>query len=333
MIIRGDLEEGRFDFYYGTSGTEAVQYQGVATDNGVLPFNAWAHAVVVRDFTTRAIKLYVNGRLFVQKTAVYTAAVAGSNNIAIGGGPSWTGYRLASQLDDMLFANQAWSPESVAATYAKGLAGARPTTSGTGSYKRLLDVSGNARHAELSVAATATPNGWGPNGAPTSLLAGGLTTYAPGAAFTIEARVLMRAGDPGEWMLYGTRELGSDITAGRLAGTFGFYYTSEGKLRFRFEASGSLVEFRQTGTTTMRFNEINTIAMVHTFGSGGGTLLVINGISVPGAWVSGSGNEALPVLAAAPTINLNTGDELWGLRVSNVAKTLTALQTYLRGRS
>ena len=333
-IIRGVSDEGRFDYYYGTNGADGTPYQEIASPDGVVPMNIWTHLAAVRDLTNGVVRLFVNGQIVTQKAAMFAVAASGSNSVLIGGAPTWTGRRLAAQLDEMLLANQAWSPQSVAALYTKGVGGVRASVSGSGSQPRLLDSGPGARHAILSPRAIPslrgrTVNGIGGNAAHAFGLAG-----AGSSALTIEARLYPKSLFSDETSIVSNRvDLRSSTAGTRNQGAVELSYTVDGLLRFRFDTVSATVELHQTGGERLRFNALNHVALSHTFGDGGSSFIAVNGSPVPAVWVGGGGSETPTPLSSASSFNLSPGDEIAGLRVSSVAKTITQIRDYLRGRS
>lgn len=321
-------------FYYGTAGANAAPYAWLYFPPGTVPFDVWTHMAFVRDLVNRRMTLFVNGVPTIQVAAPFAAAVAdASNSFFIGNAPNWTNVNLAGRLDELLIANQAWSAESVAALYAKGVAGVKANVSGSGSVRRLVDSGPSARHAPLTASGLVTAQGVAAVAdARTSLIAVQSQGYSLGAAFTIEARLVPRWGVPGERAVLSNRVFGY-TTGAHLQGLFEFVYAPDGLITLRFETASATVELRQTGGARLRVNELNYIAVSHTFGVGAASFLIVNGNQVPAIWVGGSGNESPTVLAAAPSIAINPGDELLGLRLSNIAKPISTIRDYLRGRS
>ncbi len=328
--------DGSGYFYYGTSGGNTSPYFGYFLPPGTFPVGEWFHGVVTRDFTNKIVRYYVNKRLVMQKPTIGTAAVSGSLSVELGNATPWTNTRLAGQLDEVIIANQAWSPETVAALYDKGAVGIKANVSGGGSAQRLVDSGPGARHAFTPFSALLAPAGGGLTTLADknqSLLAGG-SSYPGTVAFTIEALIKPRWSETAERAVFSNRvDLSSSSSGSRTQGAVEFAYTPDGMILFRFDTASVTVELRQTGGVRLRMAEKNHIAVTHTFGFGGSSMLVVNGSPVPARWVGGSGSEIPTLLTAAPSVRINPGDEVMGLRVSNVARTIADLRNYLRGRS
>jgi hypothetical protein len=328
--------DGSSYFYYGTQGGDGYggPYFGYLLPPGTFTAGVWTHVVWTRDFVNKTVCAYVNGRLVLQKPTQGTAAAVSTTGTRIGNDNLWTNSRFAGRLDDVIVANQAWSAQSVAALYAKGLAGNRASVSGSGSQSRLLDSGPGARHAILSSRSSIGPRGRtavGPGG--DALHAGGLLPVAA-AALTIEARLYPKTLFADEVSLISNRvQLTHSSSGVRNDGAVELSYTAGGMLRFRFDTSSATVELRQTSGEKLRFNEPNHVSVSHTFGSGGASFLSVNGTPVPASWFGGSGNESPSPSAGAASFNLGPGDEISGLRVSGIAKTITQIRDHLRGRS
>jgi hypothetical protein len=74
------------------------------------------------------------------------------------------------------------------------------------------------------------------------------------------------------------------------------------------------------------------VAVSHTFGSGAGTFIAVNGRQLPGSWVSGTGNET-PSLSGALSVLLGPGDLFQEFKVSRVAKSIADISSYIGGLS
>jgi hypothetical protein len=282
---------------------------------------------VVRDLTNRFVRLFINGRVTAHYTAAAAAAVASSAAVTIGRG--YTGFLVDGLIDEMVLCNQALSPAAIDALYAKGVAGVRASTIGTGSSPVILDTSPNLSHAVPTSKSLATARGLAQISRGSLMAA--LSWTAP-SAMTIEARFLPRWSTQNESLLFSNYSPPNSSGA-RLPGTVTFSFTADGLLRFRFETATSTVELRQTGGVMVKVREENYVAVSHAFGSGGSTFMVVNGNVVPAQWSGGGGSETPVVVPAAPSVSMNVGDELIGLRVSSIAKTTSQILGHLRGRS
>jgi len=117
---------GTLNYYYGTSGANAVPFQSF--NSGVsLPLNTWTHVAIVRDLSAMTLKWYFNGNLVSSGTASYAAAVASALAATIGTGYTnpysgniesvkiWNGARTLAQIQaDMYLADPSVSTNLVA---------------------------------------------------------------------------------------------------------------------------------------------------------------------------------------------------------------------------
>jgi len=76
----------------------------------------------------------------------------------------------------------------------------------------------------------------------------------------------------------------------------------------------------------------NHVVVSHTFGSGAATFISLNGRQIPGSWFAGTGNET-PSLSGGLTVKLGSGDLFQEFKVSRVAKTISAIKSYMAGLS
>lgn len=76
---------GTLNFYYGTSGADAIPYQGF-NSLAALNLNEWNHIAIVRDLTNMQLYWYINGVLTNQTAASYATATIGANQVFIGDG-------------------------------------------------------------------------------------------------------------------------------------------------------------------------------------------------------------------------------------------------------
>lgn len=320
--------DGSLNFFYGTNGGNGSPYTWINSGERI-GAGAWWHIGVVRDATNRFMRWFLNGECVAHVTAAFNPAVSAAAVASIGKG--YTGYKVDGLMDEMLIAGAAFSPQQFAGLYAKGLAAAKANTSGLGSARRLLDSGAGARHGILSAYALSTVRGTARGGGAGALVVAAPSFVAP-SALTIEARLWPRYAVAGDRVVFGNR-IYPDSSGGRIQGTVDLVYKPDGMLAFRFETASATVELQQTGGSRIRTNALNHIAVSHTFGAGGSSFLMVNGDEVPARWIGGGGNETPTMLAAAPSLGVNPGDELLGLRVSNVAKSQAGVRDYLRGRS
>jgi len=321
--------DGTVNFFYGSAGANANPF-GTYGSQEPLVAGQWSHAAVVRDMTNRYVRWFINGRMTAHHTA---AAVPVASSLAPLIGRGHTNFIVDGQLDELLVCNQAMSPGAVAALYNKGIAGSRASVSGSGSHPTLQDSGPAARHAVLMKSAVAATRGVALASAELRLLQlASLPSFALTPALTIEARLWPRWRTSREALLF-SNYVPPNSSGTRTQGTVTLALAPDGTLRFRFETTTASVELRQTGGDRVRAHSLNYIAVSHTFGAGGASFMVVNGAVVPAQWFGGGGNESPTLLAAAPQIALNNGDELVGLRVSSVAKSASDIRSYLRGRS
>lgn len=327
--------DGSSYFYYGTQGGNGYggPYFGYYLPPGTIIPGIWQHIAWTRDFTNKIVRAYVNGKLALQRPTQGSAAVVASASVQIGQDTLWTNSRFSGQLDEVIVANQAWSAQSVAALYAKGVGGLKANVSGFGVSTRLVDSGPGARHATVGAQRVGTTLGHAVVGGGDGILLAGGVSPSQSAALTIEAVVYPRFEAPESLVFSSRAELIHSSSGVRNQGGVEVSYASDGTLRFRFDTASATVEFRQEGGERMRFAAINHIVVSHTFGSAAGIILAVNGTQVPGRWVGGSGGEVPTLSAGAPSFSLGTSDQIAGLRVSNIAKTLSQIKNYLRGRS
>lgn len=78
---------GTFNYYWGTSGLNALPYQGVGGGFTVKSGN-WYHIAVVRNLSasTKTVRWFFNGKLTSTVTASYASATASAMNLLIGKG-------------------------------------------------------------------------------------------------------------------------------------------------------------------------------------------------------------------------------------------------------
>jgi hypothetical protein len=326
--------DGSGYFYYGTFGGNGhgAPYFGYLLSAGTFKVSVWTHVAWTRDFVNKIVRCYIDGKLVLQKPTQGSAAAVSTGSVQLGQATSWTNSRFSGRLDEVIVANQAWSPQSVAALYAKGFGGIKANVSGGGSAARILDASPDARHAVITAQSLSSTLGRTAVGNGDSILVAAGTLPVQSSAFTVEVIVYPRLTSV-EALVYSSRaELIHSSGGVRNQGGVELAYASDGSLRFRFDTASATVEFRQESGERLRYNSVNHVAVSHTFGSAGDTLLVVNGSVVTGRWIGGSGNEVPSLSAGAPSLSLGTSDQLAVVRVSNVAKTLTQIREYLRGR-
>jgi len=289
------------------------------------PLGQFFHFAVTRDATSRLVRTYINGEMTNQERSAFAAAASTVTTAKIGRYNS--GLTFPGVLDELLIANQAWSPATVKALAQKNLAGQPSTASGSGSVSILLDAGPSSRHLTLGRAGRAGGRLF--VAAPGVRLAGGAIGYSAGSALTIEAMLYPRGS--GDRVLFGN--LSDPLSSGtRIEGCVGLLIDVDGRLLFSFDTTSSRVTLKQTGGLNLITGEINHVAVSHTFGSGGSSFLMINGDQVPSTWLNGSGNETPTMNSSPPYVQLAPGDELASMRVSNIAKTASAVRTHLQGR-
>lgn len=137
---------GDINYFYGTNGGNALNYQGV-NSVAALRTGEWAHVALVRDFESSPprIRWYFNGVLTSEVEAQYLPATAGSLDFRIG-----TGYTngFAGSLDEFRVWNVARSGAEILAGMAATPAAATPGLVASysfeeGSGSTIEDGSGN----------------------------------------------------------------------------------------------------------------------------------------------------------------------------------------------
>ena len=180
---------------------------------------------------------------------------------------------------------------------------------------KLQDASGNDCHLVLGGGVTYNANGVTFDG----VFVPWAANVPMGAGLTIEA-----------WLAPGFTQREAHVVQ-HTSLLFGYFNT--GWLYFRFYQGGAWKDFIQTGGRRLDVRDTNYVALSHTWGSGASTFAVINGSSVPGAWVMGTGSEN-PALASLDVmqIPLARGEVLRSFMLSSVAKTLLQIQDYTKGK-
>jgi hypothetical protein len=115
-------KSGGLTYSYGTAGARQDPYQQVAS-NSVMQPGKWQHVAIVRDFSSKQLRWYLDGELTNEVPTSYEHAKASSFAITIGSGPdgnSYLGkiaelrvYNRAVKSDELLIALQENSPAPV----------------------------------------------------------------------------------------------------------------------------------------------------------------------------------------------------------------------------
>lgn len=186
------------------------------------------------------------------------------------------------------------------------------TTEITGT-EYLEDQSGNGHHAELGNLEVRDPGLYFPVDEDLSV-----PSWPASSTMTIEAWVIAGANKYRPYILGGDLEL-SYSNAGR-------------RLQFSF-TGGSTHTYRQAQTAERVFmGEPTYVAIIHTFGDGSLTKMLINGKEVEATWVEGDGDEDPGFTNISSTINLGLGAYLNELRISSVIRTEAEILEYINGR-
>ena len=308
---------GTLSYYYGTSGANAVPYQGFGTATAI-PTNQWSHVAIVRDLTNMQLYWYVNGVLNNQVAASYPAATASSLDAYIGQGYT---NNYVGKIDEFRISNVARSAEEIAESYRLGrdqhLSFALPTTD-LSSKKALpfyvaADRPGSYLQATLGESAFAnylpdenTVGLWHLDDDNSSSGVGGTVTYAGGytihtftssGTFTanapINAEVLTVAGGGG----------GANTGSGGGAGGYvykQYFHVPKGGYNVTVGAGGA--GGASTGAAGAK-GENSVFYSITAEGGGGG---VTHGGTAGGNGGSGGGG---PIRTAAPTATGGTASQ------------------------
>lgn len=173
------------------------------------------------------------------------------------------------------------------------------------------DLSGNGRNGTFSPPAIT----WGGEG---------LVFTSEGLSFTTGSLSLSSAITLEAWFtpLFASRSLSLASGLVTLTLTDGRYW------QFTFSGGGTYRCSKPIEAGSRHY-----AAVSHTFGSGSGTFIAIDGIQAPGSWVSGTGNEAASTPSGSVSVSLGRGDTFHQLKISDVAKTFSSISAYFAGRA
>lgn len=176
----------------------------------------------------------------------------------------------------------------------------------------LEDQSGNGYHAPLGDLEIKDPGLYFP-----SDLSLSIPSWPVGTSITIEAWIIPTSEK------YRAKILGGDIE---------LYYSNTGnRLTFSFEGI-STHTYRQFLTgERVYIGEPVYVGVIHTFGDGSLTKLLINGKEVAAEWITGDGNEDPGFGSITSTVELGRGAYLNELRISSVARTESDILEYING--
>ncbi|HRN95805.1 MAG TPA: LamG domain-containing protein, partial [Chitinophagales bacterium] len=157
--------DGTLNYYYGTNGGNAMNYQGFGS-GATLTQGQWNHIALVRDFTNNQLRWYINGTLTSTATPSYFPAVAGGNPVRIGLGYTGVGYE--GQIDEVRVWNIARTTADIQTNMNKPI---QAGTAGLAGYWRfdetagtiVVDASGNSNTGTFGSPAPTWVN---PSGAP-----------------------------------------------------------------------------------------------------------------------------------------------------------------------
>ncbi len=98
-----------------------------------------------------------------------------------------------------------------------------------------------------------------------------------------------------------------------------------------------VIEFRFGSTVWRGFRKIDPgrrvhLAVSHVFGDGSGTFVTVDGEAVVGDWIVGDGTES-PALSGALSCNVGPGDQIFQMRISDVARPLSYIRDHVGGRA
>lgn len=325
--------DGYINFFYGSAGSDNNPYNGYGSIER-LRVGSWQHCCVVRDLGNRVVRWYLDGQQVSSVTAHAASAAVSGNSVSIGRG--YTGQSVAGDLDEIIIASAAWSPQTIRGLYEKGVSGLKANVSGAGSAVIFNDTSGSARHGIRSKMAIVTASGSSCSSASTPTsdvnVLSGASSFPIPAAVTIEVRMTPRGGAAADRNLFSTH-IGANSSGTRLPGGMYLRLTADLRLVFGFETSTATVEYEQVDGVRPAYGRESHLAVAHAFGSTSQTYLSVNGAIVPGRWRSGNGSETVSPLATVGRVYLTPGDEITGLRVSSVARPISFIRQHLRGRS
>jgi prepilin-type N-terminal cleavage/methylation domain-containing protein len=110
---------GAFNYFYGTAGTDANPYQGVAS-NYTMQNGKWYYVVVTRDLSSasRTVKWYFNGSQTNSVVATYAAATPSSIAVSIGDGYC---YPYVGMIDEVTLYDKALAVSQIQQKYFAGL--------------------------------------------------------------------------------------------------------------------------------------------------------------------------------------------------------------------
>ena len=177
----------------------------------------------------------------------------------------------------------------------------------------LEDQSGNDYHAELDTLEVRDAGLYFPVDDELSI-----PSWSVSSSITIEAWVIPQA---------------SRYRADILGGQIELSYNNTGR-RLQFSFEGVSTHTYRQGLTEAKvyMNEPVYVGVIHTFGDGSLTKLLINGKEVDATWVEGDGDEDPGFTTIPSTIALGKGSYLNELRISSGVKTEAEILEYINGR-
>lgn len=100
---------------------------------------------------------------------------------------------------------------------------------------------------------------------------------------------------------------------------------------------GGAIEFRFGSTVWRGYRRMDVgrrahVAVSHVFGDGSGTFVTVDGEVVVGDWVQGNGTE-VPALNGVLSCNGGPGDQVFQMRISDVARPLSYIRDHVGGRA
>jgi len=109
-------------------------------------------------------------------------------------------------------------------------------------------------------------------------------------------------------------------------------YDAWNRLYFGYVDGGTVHTYRQSALAGVVNKRLNHVAVTHQWGVAASTKLYVNGLLVPGSWVSGTGATDPALGTITSSVDMGTGDYLVQLSASNVAKSQADIEDYAKGR-
>jgi hypothetical protein len=110
-------------------------------------------------------------------------------------------------------------------------------------------------------------------------------------------------------------------------------YDAWGRVYWGYTKLGVTHIYQQTRLSGIARRQINYVAVTHQWGSASSTKLYINGLPVPGAWVSGTGATTPSFGPIDSSSAMAYGDLLVQLSANGAAKSASDIANYAKGRA